>query len=455
MMNMRRHKNPAAGLWSGSGTLPIAAALAGAVALAACDLGVTNPAQVEDADLDRVEAIPALVNGVRGDFGYAAVIPGLGGVYTASAILTDELTHIGSWAPPRQISYGTPEWTEPENQSHWGFSQRARWVAEDAIRRIGNLVDNPGANPDIAMVTLYAGFSNRLLGDNFCHAVIDGGGLEDHSAFHQRALGYFTDAIAVAGAAGASEVETAAYAGRAQTHMMLGNWNEAVADAQRVPTGFSFDQPHSDNSTREHNNVHNLATRGDNGQQFSVWGTPFADWGLEVNGAVQSDGDPRAPFRVVFDADGAPETQSHHGDGPRELWYSEKYETRNTPTPIAKGTEMRLIQAEAALRGGDHGTAITYINEVRAHHNLPAASADNVDEAWEVLMRERGLELWLEGRRLADLRRWSDSPGWVATTTVRHGGERTNVLDTADDLCLKVSSNEIFSNPNIPASPYN
>jgi len=115
---------------------------------------------------------------------------------------------------------------------------------------------------------------------------------------------------------------------------------------------------------------------------------------------------------------------------------------------------MRLIEAEAALLGNNVGDALAAINAVRAHHGLDAASATTVEDAWELLMRERGLELWLEGRRLGDLRRWSDTPGFVPTTTVRQGLERTNVLDTPEPLCLKVSSNEIFSNPNIPTSPY-
>ena len=79
--------------------------------------------------------------------------------------------------------------------------------------------------------------------------------------------------------------------------------------------------------------------------------------------------------------------------------------------PLAKGTEMRLIEAEARLRSGDVAGAIERINVVRAHHGLDPVNAGSTAEAWPLLMKERGLELWLEGRRLGDLRRWARRRG--------------------------------------------
>src|SRR5690625_819452 len=68
----------------------------GALALSACDLGVVNPEIIEEDDLMIPDAIPAIVNGARHTFGMATTIQGAGGVYSASAALTDELTHVGS-----------------------------------------------------------------------------------------------------------------------------------------------------------------------------------------------------------------------------------------------------------------------------------------------------------------------------------------------------------------------
>lgn len=433
-------------------TTGISLALGGALVLAGCDLGVSNPALIDEEDLRIPQAVPAIVNGARHSFGLGTTIFGAGGVYSVSAILTDELTHVGSWVPPREISDGEPGNESPENQSHWGHMSRARWQAEDAIEKVSDLVPSPQSNQWVALATLYAGFSNRVLGDMFCQAVIDGSGLLPNSAFHERAEGHFGNAITIAGAAGRTDIENAAYAGRAQVRMMLGNWGEALADAAQVPTDFVYAHPHSDNSSSENNGVFNWAAVSSG--QYSVWGTPFAEWGEDVTGTLETEGDPRASF-LWQDFIG--------GDARRQFWFTEKYTSRSDAIPLAKGTEMRLIEAEVALRNNDLTGALDKINEVRTHHGLDDATAADLDEGWQLLMKERGLELWLEGRRLGDMRRWADdgnTAGYLAGTdftwSVRgiavgespENDPRVAVPD-ANPFCLRISTNEIFSNPNI------
>jgi hypothetical protein len=147
------------------------------------------------------------------------------------------------------------------------------------------------------------------------------------------------------------------------------------------------------------------------------------------------------------------------GDARRPFWRADKYPARTTGIPLAKGTEMRLIEAEARLRANDVAGAVAKINEVRAFRSLPSVTATAADAAWALLVRERGLELWLEGRRLGDLRRWQahppartaashQVPRGIATGQPAANDPRQNVLD-ATPLCLRVSTNEIFSNPNL------
>jgi hypothetical protein len=434
------------------------AAAAGAVVLAGCDLGVTNPALIEETDLDTPNAVPAIVNGALGSFGIATTINGGGGIYSASAILSGELVHSGSWVPLREISQGIPNNESPENQSHWGNTSQARWQAEDAVVKAQGLVSDPSSNQWVALAQLYAGFSNRIMGEMFCDAVIDGGARQNHTAFSERSVGYFTDAAQTAQSGGHNNIRLAAIAGRAQALLNLGQYAEAATLAASVPTDFVYAHVHSENSGSEHNGVHNWTFRGDNGFQYTVWGTEFAEYGLD-SFAPGEGGDPRVTFRSR-NAAGEPQVG---GDNRRPVWRADKYPARNSSIPLAKGTEMRLIEAEAQLRQGNVTGAVGQINVVRSHHGLSPASATTEAEAWELLVRERGIELWLEGRRLGDLRRWGASSttapfaqievvGVVATGQPAASDPTRNVQE-ATPFCLRVSTNEIFSNPNLASDP--
>lgn len=423
-----------------------------------CDLQVDNPGAIGDADLDRPDAIPAVVNGAMGAFGNATTVPGGGGIYLSGAILTDELVHVGSWQPVIALNEGRSINTEPENQSRWGFASRARWMAEDAIRRVERILDNPESNPRYLDAHLYAGFSNRMMGDSFCDAVIDGGPMEPYTVFHTRAVEFLTRTIQLAQQQDNGTVLNAAYGARAQARVMLGDWSGAVEDAGRVPTGFVYAQVHSDNSGAENNGIFNWAGRGDNGNQVSVWGTPFAEWGVEVNDFVESEGDPRVPYEVVTATNDDGEVYVRTGgDNRRPLWFSRKYGSAASPIPIVKGTEMRFIEAEALLLDSQVQPAVDKINEVRRLHGLDDVSAGSLAEARELLMKEKGIELWLEGRRLPDIRRWNQDNGWAVPFNVvrapasgqpASADPRVSVLDV-ERMCLEVSSNEIESNPNI------
>ena len=82
---------------------------------------------------------------------------------------------------------------------------------------------------------------------------------------------------------------------------------------------------------------------------------------------------------------------------------------------------------------------MTLINAHRIALGLtPWAAADAI-EAWTALKRERGIELWLEGRRLGDLDRWlrDGTPGEAEDMTGR-------------DTCFPIGAIERGTNPNVP-----
>lgn len=434
------------------------------IAGAACELDVSNPTNIEDTDLSSREAVPAIVAGAAGDVAEAAAEPGGGGLYNAGAMLSDELVHVGTWVGLRGLSDGRSHDDWAEAQSRWGEASQARWVAERGIERVRGILEDQGEDPSsseyIAELMMWAGHANRMLGDHFCNAVINGGEMRSHTVFYERAEQHFTDAITVAEAAGASSVLRSAYGGRAHTRMMLGDWEGATSDASQVPIGFQYMLRYTE--TGDRNNM--FLWWGYERNETSVWGTPFAEWGLNVNDP-DSDGDPRVPYDIAMTDEGA---VVKGGDNRRPFWRQLKWTAYADDIPVIEGTEMRLIEAEAAVLDGEIQTAEDKINEVRTYHNenqgwsLPMVTADTQAEAWHLLMRERGLELWLQGKRLPDLRRWADTPGAVPFEVVREevAGEpasadprlpvlQTDVMQNVGDLCLKISKNEKDSNSNL------
>src|SRR5690625_533230 len=435
--------------------------LALALLLGGCDLTVVDPASVDDRDLDTGLALPAVVNGAISDFFYAAGVPGHGGVFMGVAARTDELVHGDLHVGPRLLSDGVFV-DHHYAASYWNHSQAARWAAERAIPRVRNLVDDPATSYDLATVTFIAGMANKLLGDNFCDAVFDGGGLEPHTRFLERADSFFVEALAITSGSEdphLQELEHAIHGARAQTLMMLGDWDRAVDEARKVPVDFTYSIINGPSASRTRSRFWTYI-RGQ--ERFTAWGTPFVEWGVEWSGD-RTEGDPRIPYD-----DNRPQTTRDN----RRPWMAQrKYTSTSGNIRLIGGVETFLIEAEAALVKGDYQTAVEKINELREYQNdnrpsswlttLPPVFADNLDDAWVLLMKERGIEFYLEGRRLADLRRWEKVPGKekVPFKVVRQAGDgdpeddvRYNVYEHAHGsvkMCLEISQDEKNSNPNI------
>ncbi len=389
-------------------------ALCAASVLAACDLSVTNPGPVQDAQLNTPSAMPALVNGMSGDLSLA-----LGNFLIGNTVMTDELVHSGNYAAPNEFAVGIirPEDVDPDYQN----LQQARWVAEDGLRRMQAVLGAAfESNPDTPRAYLYAGFANRLLGENSCQAVIDGGAAQSDSVYFQRAESLFTRAYTLATALGVDSLATAAIAGRASVEMDLGDWTNAVADAAQIPAAFRFGAVFSLNTSRENND---LAYETHTRRELTVSGTQWA----------VTDADPRTPWDTVFTSSGKVQTGQ---DGKTKFFRQDKYVSLADYIPLAKGTEMLVLQAENALRNSDIPGMTAFINQERAVYGMtPLADPATTADAWTLLQQERGAVVWLEARRLWDLRRWY--------------AEGTNTFLSGRDKCMPFGSSELASNPNL------
>jgi starch-binding outer membrane protein, SusD/RagB family len=395
--------------------LPAVAAVAGAaLIIAACELSVSNPGPLADADLNVPSAMPALVTGMSADLSVASH-----SVVRATSLMSGELRHSGNYAAEGWWQLGAVDGTHVDAQ--WANMHRARWVAESGIDRMKEVLGAAFDRSELsARAYILAGFANRMLGENVCVAVINGGPAQDHKVHFQRAESQFSEGLRIAQGLNNATLGNAARAGRASVLAWQGKWSEAVTDAAAVPTGFRYDAIMSINTSRERNE---LAYETINRREYTVFGT---EWAAMVK-------DPRVPWDTVKTSSGAFQTGQ---DGRTRFYRQAKYKTLADNIPLAKGAEMLMLRAEAALRANDIPGATTLINQQRASYGLAAvAQPASANAAWQLLQSERGAVVWLETRRLWDLRRWGAE------------GRSTALAGRSD--CIPVSRNEELSNKNL------
>lgn len=426
-------------------------ALIGVFALTACELEVLNPGRILDEDLTTRDLMPILVSGASAEFNH------IGDLYAFDiARLTDDLAGTGSYFSTGQYRRGV--FDNENSEGHWEQTHEAAWAAGSAWERLQEVLEGEANSFDgSSRLFLLMGLAHRILGENFCDVVYDKGPLQPGTAAFDSAIVALNQAITIGNASGASAFVTAAQGGIAQANVGLGNWSAAVQAAAQVPTDFV------------HYAIYHQ-TANSNGVWNESWGR--AEVGLWATPAqTVFDGDPRAPYTIcgawndpsgpswgevtpTGDCTGQGSGAHQGADGLTAHYRQNKYPEQGSDVPIVSGTEMRLIEAEAALAGGDLATFTAKVNEVRAFYgadpidqpaSVGAMEFPNAqDDAMSILDRERYLTLWIEGRRLFDLDRWQH-PFLQGGTLIGPGAEpRVS--------CMPVPEIECTLNPEIQNS---
>jgi hypothetical protein len=434
--------------------------LAGA---ASCDTTVVNPGPVGDDFLSDRNAAAALTAGAG-----RALSSAINWVSYTGAAVTREIHPAGSTG-----SFGiTNRWQagelaadDADNDTHWEQASRARWLGEEAVRRLeaagpppaGSLQTLTAYNNVLQLAYLWAGFANRLLGENMCDAVIDGGALQaGATVFLQRAESLFTKAIAVTGGTATTMLaqSTAAYGGRAAVRVHLGNWPGAIADAALVPIAFVYNMPYynigddaqrnriffSSGNSRESGSAYRAHTQWNTWHLLYKYGTA-----TPTAATVAVTADPRITIGITtLLGDAAIDCC-----GKVPFFPEAKHLSSAAPIRLTSGREMQLIRAEEQLRASSDVTGMAFINAARTNAGAPTITNINLTDAWRLLKRERGIELWLEARRMGDLRRWLAGATPGALDALETVGALTSHL-TSQSLCFPVSRSERETNPNVP-----
>jgi hypothetical protein len=380
-------------------------------------LDVEAPGRIADDDLNNAEAAAGLVAGMSYDLSEA-----LDSELQEVILAGGELWHGGSY------DFGTiPRGILADEDEFWdgayGSMQQARWVAEDGLRRLAEVLENYERNPLVARGYLLAGFANRMLGEIQCTSTIDGGPEVANTTHFERADSLFARAIQIGTAANQTAVVNAAHGGRASVLAWLDDWTGAVAEASLVPASFEYSAVFS-TATGAVNN--DLVFETTSRKEFTVFSTAWED--------VTDDA--RMPWEIKLDNSGQVERGQ---DGETPFYQQQKLLTQDDDIRLTHGSEMLVLRAEAALRNGDISGMTQLLDQARAVYGMPPiALPGNTAEAWETLRFERAATTWLEGRRLWDLRRWQ-----------AQGGDAADPFAQGRDLCFPISREEKRVNPNI------
>ena len=405
----------------------------GVLGAVGCDFQVSNPGPVQDSFLDDPAAFQAVANGATRQLN-----SGLNYVVLHGAIVARELFPTGQTGqfgiePRNAVGILHPD----EQGTPWSDTQQGRWLAEDGLRRFQAALadDEFQANPAVAQAYLWAGYANRILGENMCDAVFDGGSAGPRTAYLERALEQLGHAVQIGAASGQTTVVQAATAARASVRLDLGDWTGAVQDASTIPIGFLLQMRYYEVGDVYQYNRTAWASMKQPYKAHTVWGTVYEQY-------YAATGDPRTPYRVTTE----PGTGGLDCCGPVP-WYPQQKYLQTSGIDLSTGTEMRLIEAEAELRSGRWPEALTLINQVRARAGATSSTAASLEETWTALKRERGIDLWLEGRRLNDLRRWQaeNTPGALDPREMPGSASH---LD-GQDLCFPIPKSERDTNPNV------
>lgn len=408
----------------------------------------SNPGAIEASKIYVPGNAQLLVNGAIADFECAFTRYVVG-----SGIFTDELFNgIGQQAnydiDARRVltnaaGYGTATCgtTAGSNQQPPIYTSLsvARGAADTVIARLKGWTDAEmptGVNRTrlIAQAYTYAGYTLTLLGEGMCSAAINVGPELTSTQVFDSAKMRFDSAIVYANAitpSTAADVTLRNFAtlGRARVELDQGSNAAAAADAATIPANLAQTVSTDASDTRRQN----FAFIAINQQSWATVDPSFR--GLTLGAAP----DPR----VAVTNTGRVGTAA----GSPQIWTGDKYSAFTAAMPVARYAEAQLILADVRAAANDLTGAEAAINAARnTRAGMPQYSATGQTQAQvqAQIVEERRRELFLEGHRLGDLRRYNITPTPAAGTPYAGGG------NYGTQTCFPLPDIERLNNPNIP-----
>lgn len=387
---------------------------------------VENPASLLDEDLTRAELLETLANSPEGN---------LTGTYSSlnvrSALLNGELFHPSTQLENVDAMRGNRLASNSSVEAHWRGLAQARWLSDEMVGRISELVSNPTADLRVAKVYFFGGVARMAMADHY-NVIVYGpeDQLRSPITVIKDAIERFTQAAQIAGAAKNANYQAAALGQVARAYRAL-YFEELHLRKNKDPSLFAKAEAAARQALAASPNYDVSLKFGAPGgsNDMASLGGPFGGVNridesyLFVADPVTGKWDPRLPHEEQVRTEPLGKTA-----------FNLKFHKRETPLPVSRAAEAMLIIAEARLLAGDLAGAVDRINQTRAAakvrtsqtswadpargwppkqrplSDLPAFSSNNFNAIYAQLRHERRAEFWMELRRWQDMRYYEVFP---------------------------------------------
>ena len=200
---------------------------------------------------------------------------------------------------------------------------------------------------------------------------------------------------------------------------------EARADAAAVPASFVWNTTASNSNTRRQNRVF---------QESNPATTPSSSVGARYRQTTYTS-DPRIKVQNL--------NRVSNGTGV-PLWAQTKYATVGSPIPVATGTEMQLLIAEADITANRTNT-LAIIAAMRAAGNQPAYTGTTAQDDLNEIIDQRRRALFLTGTHFGDIIRYNLTVSPAAGTSTPWN--QVFGPDKGSQLCRPLPQVELLNNP--------
>ena len=394
---------------------------------AACSdkfLGVTNPDVIDAATVDPTSGAAALAGSAQQNFASA-----LGWLSMYSSWFAGEANVADTF--PTRNEFGFRIISDLNGSLNGDVWQPLSLAAASTKIVLDLTLPNPTTNINIARAAAFRGFSILYMATDFCTGTLSSGPELTTAQMLDSATFWFGVANSVGAANGSTDgkaLANAALVGRARAKLQKGDKAGALADASAVPAGFVFNLAYTDdlnNRVRLSNIIY----------QFT-----FDRGAISVAPGYRVNNDPRVPYFTPA------QTKLQAQDPvPGGFFPQNKYSGYGSTMRLASKLEAEYIAAEAS---GDPVQQLALINrQDLANNQPPYAGAVDPASVLTELFNQRGLDFYLEGKRLADFRR---NP--AATSNVTPSGApyfKPGYAATGSQTCYPIPRAERDNNPNM------